>query len=179
MIATFAPSTGTAGPAGRFRQFTSRVKSNESMSGRSRMVLADGRFTTYRKTLARRAKSTPMHLRPDFTVALVLTNGHSVRAGETFGITGIQSLPGGRIVCEAKSKDWALGQVRAFLKRMGIARHQAVVSRAAAAPFDSAPARSGYERVVWIEVGPAPGSYLEKHEDGILALRQLPMFCEG
>lgn len=143
------------------------------------MLLADGRFTTYRKTLARRSKSDPMKERPDFTVAIVLTNGHSVRAGENFGIAGVKSLPGGRVTCEAKDKDWALGQMRAFLKRMGIPRHQAVLTRAAEAPIDSAPARKGYERVVWIEVGPSPGSYLEKGDDGIIALRTLPLFCDG
>lgn len=152
------------------------------MSGRTRVTLADGRRVVgYRKTLARRARPIPLHHRPDFTVALVLTNGYGVRAGQNLGIMGIRSFPNGRVECVGKSREWCLGQMRQFLARMGIPRHQAVLTRAdEPGPADSAPLRKGYARTIWIEVGPAPGTYFEKcDKTGILSMRMLPLFCDA
>lgn len=42
------------------------------MSGRKRIKLADGRFTTFRKTLARRAPITPPHLREAWQLSIQL-----------------------------------------------------------------------------------------------------------
>lgn len=145
------------------------------MSGRARMVLADGRYTTYRKTLARRAPRRAAHELPVYTVSAVLI-GRSVKPGETFGILGVETPAHDRVSVAGKNKDWAIGQMRAFLQRIGVARHQATVTRAdETGPTDSGPLRKGYSRVMWIETYPAPGRYLEKDENGVLGMRELPL----
>jgi hypothetical protein len=142
------------------------------MSGRVKVVLADGRRVTgFRKTLAQRIRSV-VDVRADHTVALVLTDGHSVKPGENFGITGVTTNTFGRVSCTGKSKDWVLTQMRSFLKRLGIDRHSAVLKR------HDMPLQRGYERVVWITVSPSPGSYTERNEQGLTSMRTLPLFPE-
>jgi hypothetical protein len=147
------------------------------MSGRVRVTLADGRRVTgFRKTLAQRAPRRAAYALPDYVVSVVLI-GKSVRPGETFGLTGVETPAHDRVSVAGKNKDWCVGQMRLFLKRIGVPRHQATLTREdEPGPTDSGPVRKGYSRVMWIETYPSPGRYLEKDEEGVLGMRELPLF---
>jgi hypothetical protein len=147
------------------------------MSGRVRVTLPDGRRVTgYRKTLAVRAPRKATHELPDYTVSIIL-RGKSVRPGETFGIMGVETPRHDHVIVSGRNKDWCVGQMRKFLKRIDVPRQQATLTREdEPGPTASGPVRKGYSRVMWIETYPSPGRYLEKDENGVLGLRELPLF---
>jgi len=144
--------------------------------GRVRVTLADGRRVIgYRKTLTQRAPRRWAHELPDYTISVIL-RGSSVKPGETFGIIGIETPAADHVRVTGRNKDWVIGQMRAFLQRIGVPRHEATITRAdEPGPTDSGPLRKGYRRVMWIETYPAPGRYLEKDEAGVLGMRELPL----
>lgn len=90
------------------------------MSGRSRMLLPDGRYTHYRKTLARRRPSTQRHLLPDWTLSFILPE-HDMRfiglaPGHADGLIGVRLEPGLCIVA-GKNREWLLNQAVAFVRK--------------------------------------------------------------
>lgn len=91
------------------------------MSGRARMLLPDGRYTHYRKTMQRRRAATPAHLLPDWKLAFILPQ-HDMRflgvaPGRVDGLIGVHIEPGLCLVA-GKNREWVLNQAVAFVRKV-------------------------------------------------------------
>ncbi len=85
------------------------------MSGRARMLLADGRFTTARKTLARRTH-TLLEDRPDTRLMILLPPLLALYSPGPTGIPGVSIQPGPMVVAAGKHSEWAYKQLAKWLR---------------------------------------------------------------
>lgn len=96
------------------RAVTASAHPRIAMSGRVRTTLADGRRVTgYRKTLARRAPRTALHLLPDWRLSFDPPD-HGL-LGAAVGVFGTTRNALGRVTIAGKRKDFVFEQLARLL----------------------------------------------------------------
>jgi hypothetical protein len=86
------------------------------MSGRARMLLADGRWSTARKTLARRTY-VPPHERPDTRLMLLLPPALSLVSVGPTDVPGVSIAPGPMVIASGKDYEWVHRQMARWLRQ--------------------------------------------------------------